>query len=152
MSQTIHHRDTETQRDPLTDSVIGAAIEVHRALGAGLLESAYEECLCHELECRNLEFARQVALPVRYKAISLDCAYRMDVVVENRLILELSRGQTFTHPRCPIADLPHVERFKNRPADELQCPRPQGWTEKDDAMTPFFSVSLCLCGGGFSCY
>ncbi len=88
-AQTIHHRDTETQRDPLTDSVIGAAIEVHRALGAGLLESAYEECLCHELGCRNLEFARQVALPVRYKAISLDCAYRMDVVVENRLILEL---------------------------------------------------------------
>jgi GxxExxY protein len=87
--KTIHHRDTETQRDTLTDSVIGAAIEVHRALGAGLLESAYEECLCHELECRSLGFARQVALPVRYKAISLDCAYRMDVVVENQLILEL---------------------------------------------------------------
>jgi GxxExxY protein len=89
ISKTIHHRDTETQRDPLTDSVIGAAIEVHRALGAGLLESAYEECLCHELECHNLEFSRQVALPVRYKAISLDCAYRLDVVVENQLILEL---------------------------------------------------------------
>ncbi|MDP1634810.1 MAG: GxxExxY protein [Gallionellaceae bacterium] len=89
ISKTIHHRDTKTQRDPLTDSVIGAAIEVHRALGAGLLESAYEECLCHELECRSLKFARQVALPICYKAISLDCAYRMDVVVENQLILEL---------------------------------------------------------------
>ncbi len=88
-AHTIHHRDTETQRDPLTDAVIGAAIEVHRALGAGLLESAYEECLCHELECRKLGFARQVALPIRYKAIALDCAYRMDVVVEDQLILEL---------------------------------------------------------------
>ena len=89
MSQTIHHRDTETQRDPLTDTVIGAAIEVHRALGAGLLESAYEECLCHELACRNLDFSRQVPLPVRYKAITLDCAYRMDIVVKNQLVLEL---------------------------------------------------------------
>ena len=89
----IHHRDTETQRealrDSLTEAVIGAAIEVHKVLGAGLLESAYEECLCHELECRNLKFARQVSLPVRYKAITLDCAYRIDIVVENRLILEL---------------------------------------------------------------
>lgn len=89
MNQTLHHRDTETQRDPLTDSVIGAAIEVHRVLGAGLLESAYEECLCHELECRGLSFVRQVALPVRYKAILLDCAYRMDIVVQDQLVLEL---------------------------------------------------------------
>ncbi|KAF0205701.1 MAG: hypothetical protein FD173_755 [Gallionellaceae bacterium] len=89
MNQTTHHRDTETQRDPLTDAVIGAAIEVHRALGAGLLESAYEECLCYELGCQNLSFIRQVSLPVRYKAITLDSAYRMDIVVENQLVLEL---------------------------------------------------------------
>jgi len=89
MSQAIHHRDTVTQRDPLTETVIGAAIEVHRVLGAGLLESAYEECLCHELEYRSLNFIRQVALPVRYKAITLDCAYRMDIVVEDQLVLEL---------------------------------------------------------------
>ena len=89
MNKTLHHRDTETQRDPLSDAVIGAAIEVHRALGAGLLESVYEECLCHELECRRIDYARQVALPVQYKAISLDCAYRMDVLVENQLVLEL---------------------------------------------------------------
>jgi len=89
MSQTIHHRDTETQRDSLTNAVIGAAIEVHRALGAGLLESAYEECLCYELGCQKVSFHRQVNLPVRYKAISLDCAYRMDIVVEDQLILEL---------------------------------------------------------------
>jgi GxxExxY protein len=93
MPETLHHRDTETQReasrDSLSEAVIGAAIEVHRALGAGLLESADEECLCYELKSRNISLARQVALPVRYKEITLDCAYRMDVVVENQLILEL---------------------------------------------------------------
>jgi len=91
--KTIHHGDTEAQRkasrDSLSEAVIGAAIEVHRELGAGLLESAYEECLCHELECLNIEFARQVALPIRYKTITLDCVYRMDIVVEGQLILEL---------------------------------------------------------------
>ena len=73
----------------LTEEVIGAAIEVHRELGPGLLENAYEECLCHELNLRGLKFERQVSLPVRYKSISLDCGYRMDIVVEGRLILEL---------------------------------------------------------------
>jgi len=73
----------------LTDIVIGAAIEVHRVFGPGLLESAYEERLCHELECRELNFARQIALPISYKSITLDCAYRMDVVIEDQLVLEL---------------------------------------------------------------
>jgi GxxExxY protein len=69
--------------------VIGAAIEVHRALGPGLLESAYEECFCHELHLRGLPFERQVSLPVRYKGVNLDCGYRLDVVVDDRLVLEL---------------------------------------------------------------
>jgi GxxExxY protein len=73
----------------LTEAVIGAAIEVHRALGPGLLESAYEECLCHELRLRQIPFARQVPLPVEYKTIKLDCGYRLDVVVENAVILEI---------------------------------------------------------------
>ena len=89
MNQNHHHRDTEAQRDSLTEIVIGAAIEVHRALGAGLLESAYEECLSYELGCRDLSFKRQVSLPLQYKSLTLDCAYRMDIVVDNRLILEL---------------------------------------------------------------
>ncbi len=62
----------------LTEAIIGAAIEVHRALGPGLLESAYEQCLCHELSLQNIEFRRQVELPVRYKAVQLDCGYRID--------------------------------------------------------------------------
>ena len=77
------------ENDLLTEQIIGFAIDVHRHLGPGLLESAYEECLCYELKESGLAFRRQVALPVVYKAIRLDCGYRMDVVVENQVILEL---------------------------------------------------------------
>jgi len=73
----------------LTEAIIGAAIEVHRELGPGLLESAYEECFCHELHLRNLNFQRQVELPVAYKGLKLDCGYRLDVVVDNAVIVEL---------------------------------------------------------------
>lgn len=79
----------EAERDPLTAKVIGAAIEVHRHLGPGLLESAYEECLCWELEQAGLSLRRQVPLPVVYKQVKLDVGYRLDVVVEGSLILEL---------------------------------------------------------------
>lgn len=78
-----------TSRDPLTDQVIGLAIDVHRGLGPGLLESAYEECLCYELQAAGLAFARQVPLPVTYKGVRLECGYRLDVVVDNCLVLEL---------------------------------------------------------------
>ena len=78
-----------SDNDRLTERVIGLAIEVHRQLGPGLLESAYEECLCFELRRAELAFRRQVALPVVYKSVRLDCGYRLDVVVEERLILEL---------------------------------------------------------------
>jgi len=73
----------------LTELIIGAAIEVHRHLGPGLLESAYEECLCYELSQLGLRFVRQVHLPVGYKGIKLDCGYKMDLVVEDSVILEL---------------------------------------------------------------
>jgi GxxExxY protein len=73
----------------LSSRIIGAAIEVHKALGPGLLESAYEECLCHELSMGGLSLARQKHLAVRYKGINLDCGYRLDVVVEDAIILEL---------------------------------------------------------------
>jgi GxxExxY protein len=77
------------ERDVLTDRIIGFAIEVHRHLGPGLLESAYEECLCFELNQIGIDFKRQVPLPVVYKSVRLDCGYRIDIVVEGRLILEL---------------------------------------------------------------
>jgi len=81
--------DTKEKANGLSREVIGAAIEVHKALGPGLLESAYEECLCQELKMRNIPFERQVDLPIEYKGIKLSAGYRMDIVVENLLVLEL---------------------------------------------------------------
>jgi GxxExxY protein len=77
------------ENDLLTEKIIGFAIEVHRQLGPGLLESAYEECLCYELKQSGIQFRRQVALPVVYKAVRLDCGYRMDIVVDQQVIIEL---------------------------------------------------------------
>ena len=73
----------------LSSRIIGAAIEVHKTLGPGLLESAYEECLSHEFSFRNFSFERQKSLPLIYKGKKLDCGYRLDMVVENAIILEL---------------------------------------------------------------
>lgn len=81
--------DIITPRDPLTEQVIGLAIAVHRELGPGLLESAYEECLCHELKENGIAFARQVPLAVNYKGVRLDCGYRIDIVVNHKLLLEI---------------------------------------------------------------
>lgn len=77
------------EHEELTQKIIGAAIEVHRALGPGLLESAYEECLCHELSLQSIPFRRQVELPVEYKGVKLDCGYRMDLLVEELIVVEL---------------------------------------------------------------
>lgn len=77
------------ERDPLTERIIGLAIEVHRALGPGLLESAYEDCLCFELKEAKIEFQRQVALPVRYKSIKLETGFKIDILVQRALVLEL---------------------------------------------------------------
>jgi GxxExxY protein len=75
--------------EQLTEQIIGAAIEVHRELGPGLLESAYEQCFCHELHLRALQFRCQIDLPVQYKGLKLDCGYRVDVVVEDSVVVEL---------------------------------------------------------------
>jgi GxxExxY protein len=77
------------ENDLLTEKIIGCAIEVHRGLGPGLLESAYEECLCFELEQARLNHEKEVPLPIVYKAVKLDCGYRMDIVVEERVVIEL---------------------------------------------------------------
>jgi len=76
-------------KDLLTQKVIGCAIEVHKMLGPGLLESTYEHCLAHEMSLQSIDFKLQVPMPVQYKNAQLDCGYRLDVVVENVLILEL---------------------------------------------------------------
>ena len=87
---TVVDGGAETLRmNNITEKVIGACIEIHRALGPGLLESAYEECLCHELALARLSFERQRPLPVVYKGVELECGYRLDVVVEKKIVLEL---------------------------------------------------------------
>jgi GxxExxY protein len=84
---------TGTQRtlihQELTRKILGAAIEVHKALGPGLLESVYEACLCHELTLRNIPFKRQVPVPVNYKGLSIECGYRSDLLVVDTVVLEL---------------------------------------------------------------
>src|SRR5436305_14362084 len=76
-------------QEQLTEQIIGAAIEVHRELGPRLLESAYEQCFCHELYLRGLEFKCQLNLPVMYKGLKLDCGYRLDVIVNDSVVIEL---------------------------------------------------------------
>jgi GxxExxY protein len=73
----------------ITETIIGSAIEVHKVLGPGLLESAYEECLCHELASKNIPFERQKPLPIKYKNILLDCGYRLDLLVSESVVVEI---------------------------------------------------------------
>jgi GxxExxY protein len=82
-------QDEAARLNRLTQQIIAAAIAVHRALGPGLLESAYEACLFHELVTRELKVERQKPLPLLYEGFRLDCAYRMDLVVEDSVIVEV---------------------------------------------------------------
>ena len=81
--------------DKLTEKVIGCAIEVHRALGPGLLESTYEQCLAHEFSLQAIPFRLQVPIPIQYKSIKLDCGYRLDILVNDCLVLELKSVEKF---------------------------------------------------------
>jgi GxxExxY protein len=95
----MQQEDAKTRRFSWSDrsaDVLGACIEVHRHLGPGLLESAYEHCLCLELGARGLRFERQVEVPVDYKGQRVDCAYRIDVVVEKQLIVEIKSVEALT--------------------------------------------------------
>ena len=101
----LHHRGTENTENEMgindiTRQIIGAAIEVHRTLGPGLLESAYEECLCRELSLREIQFERQKALPVAYKGALLDCGYRLDLLVDGQVVVEIKAVDTL----LPIHD------------------------------------------------
>jgi len=80
--------------DSLSRMVIGYALEVHRELGPGLLESTYEKCLLHELKSHQVECVTQIGIPVSYKGINIDCGYRIDILVEERLIVELKSVET----------------------------------------------------------
>lgn len=81
------------QFDPLSHQIIGCAIEVHRHLGPGLLESAYQHCLAYELRQAGLDVQVEIPLPVEYKSVQIDCAYRVDLIVNNSVILELKAAE-----------------------------------------------------------
>ena len=88
------YRNEATQKlNRITERIIGCAIEVHRGLGPGLLESAYEECLCYELAQAGMRFERQVKLRVAYKDVKLECGYRMDLVVEDTVVVEIKAAE-----------------------------------------------------------
>jgi len=86
---TTEIAEMKKEWDRITESIIGAAITVHRELGPGLLESAYEACLAYELAKSGLAVERQKALPVKYKGVTVDCGYRLDLYAEDKVILEL---------------------------------------------------------------
>ena len=81
--------------EELTGEILGAAIEVHRVLGPGLLESAYEQCLAHELEMRDISFERQVPIKIQYKGIEIDQGYRADLIVDKKIVVELKSVDAF---------------------------------------------------------
>ncbi len=90
--------------EEISNRVIGCAIEVHRVLGPGLLESTYEQCLAHESKLNGIGFQCQHPLPVEYKGLRLDCGYRVDLIVEDRLVLELKSVEEtkgIRHPSFP---------------------------------------------------
>jgi GxxExxY protein len=117
-------REDREQRDPRTTSIIGAAIEVHRCLGPGLLESAYEECLCHELYLRGLSFERQVDLPVSYKGLMLGCGYKIDLIVQQVVVLELKAIEKL---RGTASHLSQTLRKARRPPDQFQYSAIDQW-------------------------
>ncbi|MEO7137120.1 MAG: GxxExxY protein [Gemmatimonadales bacterium] len=113
-------KDTKAAADRLSYDIVGAAIEVHRQLGPGLLESAYEACICRELAFRGIEFDRQVALPLRYRDTVVDCGYRLDLLVGRLVIVEIKsvskvlpihRAQLLTYLRLLNLNLGFVINF-----------------------------------------
>jgi GxxExxY protein len=83
------HKSTKASADRLSYDIVGAAIKVHRNLGPGLLESAYEACLCEELSLRQIHYHRQAPLPVNYNGLSVDCGYRLDLLVGGLVVVEI---------------------------------------------------------------
>jgi len=89
-------REQYARADALSNVVIGSCIEVHQTLGPGLLESAYETCLCRELSLRNVAFERQRAIPLRYKGVDVDAGYRLDIIVDDVLVVEIKAVEALT--------------------------------------------------------
>ena len=134
----------------LTELIIGAAIEVHRNTGPGLLESVYEECLCYELSELGLSFRRQVELPIAYKKVRLSCGFRMDLVVEDAVVLELKTverllpvhsAQLLTYLKLSGKQLGLLINF-NEPALKDGLKRLKNFPTQSNSV---FGFPLCLC-------
>ena len=95
-AESAEGAEVKQEIDALTEKIIGAAIDVHRALGPGLLESTYELCLCRELNLRGLPVERQKAIPIEYKGVKLDCGYRTDLVVDGKVLVEVKAIDALT--------------------------------------------------------
>jgi len=132
----VESSEEQQYRDPRTSAIIGAAIEVHRHLGPGLLESAYEECLCYELHLRAVAFTRQVPLPVIYKGLALDCGYKIDLIVRDEVVMELkSIEKILPIHASTTSDLPKTDPETRRPAHQLQCPNPHARDRPPSSLT-----------------
>ena len=112
----MQHEDTKATKDleeRLSFVVIGAALEVHKTVGPGLLESVYEECLCQELFLRGIRVRRQVPLPLVYKGVRIRCGYRIDLLVEDRIVVELKAVDRV--PQVALVQLlSHLRLFNRR--------------------------------------
>jgi len=113
-------KDTKASADRVSYDIVGAAIEVHRRLGPGLLESAYEACLCRELSIRRIDFEQQVSLPLWYRGMAVECGYRLDLVVARLVIVEvksvikilpINRAQVLTYLKLLELNLGFVINF-----------------------------------------
>jgi GxxExxY protein len=120
------------QVNKLTHEIIGAAIEVHRNLGPGLLESAYKKCLCRELMLRGMPFEVERPLPLEYKGIRLECGYQIDVLVANTVVVEVKSVEALTDSRCTTPDIPSRWRMANWFADEFQRCSSEGWHSQEN--------------------
>jgi len=128
--------------DELSNRVIGCVLEVHRELGPGLLESTYKQCLAHELKLNSICFELQHPLRVKYKDVGRICGYRVDALVEDKLIIELKSVEQMKgihsqqHPQSAVADLYAASKGEDRAPDQLQCHETQGWNQAFCPLTP----------------
>lgn len=126
--QRAQSRTEDLEVNSLTEAVIGAAMRVHSALGSSLLESAYEACVCHELVKAGFSVQRQLALPVVYDGMKIDAGYRIDLIVNNLLIVEVEmRRADHRGSRSPVTFLSEAQREERRFTNQFPRTPSQGW-------------------------